>query len=101
MITKAGLLASGLNPASIQPKAGNGAVDLSKQFGNFLDQAMANLNDQQAQVDQLTKSMATGDLNDVSQLMIASEKSALGLQLTVQVRNKVIEAYQEIMRMQL
>jgi len=86
----------------VQPKvsSGEGAADLGKQFGSFLNDAMNNLNDQQKQVDQLNESFIKGELSDVHQLTIASEKASLGLELTVQVRNKVLEAYQEMMRMQ-
>jgi flagellar hook-basal body complex protein FliE len=88
---------------SIQPKekASTGAVDLSQQFGSFLNDAMTNLSTQETSVDQLNQRFISGDLPDVHQLMIASESATLGLELTVQVRNKVIEAYQEIMRMQM
>lgn len=75
--------------------------DVSKQFGNLLNQAITKLNDQQMTVEQLTERFAAGDLQDVHQLLIASEKASLGLELAVQVRNKAIEAYQEIMRMQI
>jgi flagellar hook-basal body complex protein FliE len=89
--------------SSITPKdnAGEGADDLGKKFGSFLNEAMTNLSAQQKQVDQLNESFIKGELSDVHQLTIASEKASLGLELTVQVRNKVLEAYQEIMRMQL
>lgn len=89
--------------SSIQPKdnSGEGAADLSKRFGSFLNDAMNNLNAGQQQVDQLNQSFIKGELSDVHQLTIATEKASLGLELTVQVRNKVLEAYQEIMRMQL
>lgn len=89
--------------SSVQPKdnSAEGAADLSKQFGSFLNEAMNNLNTGQQQVDQLNQSFIKGELADVHQLTIATEKASLGLELTVQVRNKVLEAYQEIMRMQL
>ncbi|MGG1520108.1 flagellar hook-basal body complex protein FliE [Paenibacillus oryzisoli] len=89
--------------SSVQPKdnSGEGAADLSKKFGDFLNNAITNLNVQQQQVDQLNTSFIKGELSDVHQLTIASEKASLGLELTVQVRNKVLEAYQEMMRMQL
>ncbi|KQX69194.1 MULTISPECIES: flagellar hook-basal body complex protein FliE [unclassified Paenibacillus] len=89
--------------SSIQPKdnSGEGAADLGKRFGSFLNDAISNLNTQQQQVDNLNQSFIKGELSDVHQLTIASEKASLGLELTVQVRNKVLEAYQEMMRMQL
>ncbi len=43
--------------------------------------------------------LAAGKLEDVSQVTIAAEKASIALQLTMQVRNKVIDAYQEVMRM--
>ena len=40
------------------------------------------------------------EVNDISQVVIAGEKAGVALQLTMQIRNKVVEAYQEVMRMQ-
>ncbi|MGB3261796.1 flagellar hook-basal body complex protein FliE, partial [Paenisporosarcina sp.] len=51
--------------------------------------------------DKLTNQLVTGEVKDIHEVMIASQKASLSLQLTVQVRNKVVEAYQEVMRMQL
>jgi flagellar hook-basal body complex protein FliE len=89
--------------SSVQPKdnSGVGAADVGKQFGSFLNDALNNLNDQQIAVDQLNQSFVKGELSDVHQLTIASEKASIGLELTVQARNKILEAYQEIMRMQM
>jgi len=83
------------------PLGQTGGTEVSQQFGSFLNNAMNSLSDQEAQVDQLNTQMVAGNLPDVSQLMIASQKAELGLDLTLQVRNKVIEAYQEIMRIQM
>ena len=44
--------------------------------------------------------LAAGRITDVSEVVIASEKAGIATQLTMQVRNRAIEAYQEIMRMQ-
>lgn len=78
-----------------------GATDLSQQFGSFLNDAISNLSKQETQVDQLNTQFISGNLADVHQLTIAAEKASLGLELTLQVRNKVIEAYQDVMRMQM
>jgi flagellar hook-basal body complex protein FliE len=79
----------------------NGATDLAQQFGSFLNNAISNLSNQESQVDQLNNQFVSGNLADVHQLTIASEKASLGLELTLQVRNKVLEAYQDVMRMQM
>lgn len=76
-------------------------VDVGQQFKNVLDSAISDLNQQNKVTDQLTTQLMTGDLNDIHKLMIENEKAAIHLELAVQVRNKVIEAYQEIMRMQI
>lgn len=78
-----------------------GAAGIAGQFGTFLNDAMNNLNKQHAALDTLNDKFVAGEIADVHQLTIAAEKLALSLELTVQVRNKVIEAYQEVMRTQL
>ncbi|HEX7057687.1 MAG TPA: flagellar hook-basal body complex protein FliE [Bacilli bacterium] len=104
MIAKTDLAGQLMNAPAVSggtSAPGKGAVDVSGQFGKLLETAIDQLNAQNAEVDELTKQFATGQLTDIHQLLIASEKASLGLELTVQIRNKMIEAYQEIMRMQL
>ncbi|NHN28387.1 flagellar hook-basal body complex protein FliE [Paenibacillus agricola] len=94
----------GLQPLQVTtplPVAKNmSASEVTEQFGSFLTDAMNKLNVQQQEVDQLNDKFAKGEISDVHQIVIASEKASLGLELTVQIRNKMIEAYQEVMRMQ-
>ncbi len=45
-------------------------------------------------------SLLTGDVNDISSVMIDSEKAELALSLTLEIRNKMLDAYNEIMNMQ-
>jgi len=52
------------------------------------------------QSNDLTNKLATGEINDLHQVMIAAEKANISLQFVIQVRNKAVEAYQEVMRMQ-
>jgi len=85
--------------------AGNAAakadgVRLGRQFSDFLNEAMAKLAADQQRVGELQEQFAAGQLPDVHNLLIEAEKAALNLELTVHIRNKVIEAYQEIMRIQ-
>lgn len=75
------------------------AADSIKGFGDFLNEALAKVEDAQKDAATAARRLAVGDIRDVSEVMIASEKASLALQLTVQVRNKVLEAYQEMMRM--
>ncbi|HVQ93252.1 MAG TPA: flagellar hook-basal body complex protein FliE [Mycobacteriales bacterium] len=71
--------------------------------GNFAAQVGQGLNTlQQAQTkaDDLAVQAATGDLLDVHDYMIAATEASLTTQLTVAVRNKAVDAFNEIMRMQ-
>lgn len=80
--------------------ARTGSVGGPESFQASLKSAVREVNDLQSQADKLATKMVTGDLDDVHQAMVAMQKASLALQFAVQVRNKVIEAYQEIMRMQ-
>ncbi len=79
----------------------NEGTDLVRSFGDVLEQALDTVNDMQSRADRLTEKLAAGEVNDIHQVMIAVEQVNLALQLTMQVRNKVIESYQEVMRMQI
>ena len=92
-----------LTQPNVQATAGNhvGAVDVAKSFGEFLNDALNSVNTQRAEAEQLTHQFISGQITDVHSVTIAAEKAALALELTVQVRNKVVEAYQEVMRIQI
>jgi flagellar hook-basal body complex protein FliE len=81
-----------------QEKTSN--VQEGNGFGDFLNKAIGEVNSLQQDSSQLKSNLVTGNIEDIHQVMIASEKANLAFQLTLQIRNKVIEAYQEIMRMQ-
>lgn len=69
-------------------------------FGASLGRAVDSLNELQSRADDLSTRAATGDLADIHEALIAMQEASLSLHFATQVRNKVIEAYQEIMRMQ-
>ena len=69
-------------------------------FGDLFKQSLEKVNAAQHKSDEMTNQLITGEVKDVHEVMIASQKASLSLQLTLQVRNKVVEAYQEVMRMQ-
>jgi flagellar hook-basal body complex protein FliE len=73
--------------------------DPISDFKNILNKSVQETNDLFAQADQATQAMAFGQ-KDVHQAMIALEQANLAFQLMIQVRNKMISAYQEIMAMQ-
>lgn len=69
-------------------------------FKDAVKTAIKEVNHLQNQADDAAVKMATGEIEDVHEAMIAMQKAKLALDFTIQVRNKVVEAYQEIMRMQ-
>lgn len=71
----------------------------TKSFGEFLTGALGEVNKLQASSVKASFDLAAGNLQDVSQVTIAAEKASIAMQLTMQVRNKMIDAYQEVMRM--
>lgn len=69
-------------------------------FAETLQQALATTNALQIEAGQQAELLAAGLVDDAHSVTIAAERASLALQLTVAVRNKALEAYQEIMRMQ-
>lgn len=69
-------------------------------FGKTLEQAIQALNNQQLEADQWAARLAAGEDVDLHQVLIALEQAEIGFRLALQVRSKLVEAYQEIMRMQ-
>ena len=89
-----------LSPSDAPSTASPSGTELGSQFSTMLTNALSKIETQEKTVNELTNKFATGELTDIHKLMIASQEAMIGLDLTVQIRNKVIEAYQEIMRTQ-
>ena len=83
------------------PVAGVGAGNATSgtDFTAALGQNLQNLQNVQDKADNLAVQAATGSLTDVHQYMIAATEASLTTQLTVAVRNKALDAFNEIMRM--
>lgn len=71
-----------------------------KGFESFLKEAIQSVNSLSKEADRQSAALVSGQTSDIHQVMIASEKASIAMQMTIQVRNKVIDAYHEIMRMQ-
>ena len=72
-----------------------------QSFGNLLAQKLSDLNGMQKRSDQLAVKAATGDLRDIHEYTIAANQSGVATSLVVNVRNKMVESFNEIMRMPL
>jgi flagellar hook-basal body complex protein FliE len=82
-------------PGAAAPAASSGA-----NFSAALGQGLNQLQQVQGKADNLAVQAAAGTLADPAEYMIASTQASLATQLTVAVRNKALEAFNEIMRMQ-
>jgi len=76
-----------------------GAVSGTQGFGQSLVKALDGLQGAQAKADGLAVQAATGDLTNVHDYMIAATEASLATELTVAVRNKAVEAFNQIMNM--
>lgn len=71
-----------------------------KGFAEILGDSLKEVQKLEGESDRQTAALVSGQTTDIHQVMIAAEKASTAVQLTVQVRNKVIDAYNEIMRLQ-
>ncbi|HEY9059821.1 MAG TPA: flagellar hook-basal body complex protein FliE [Pseudobacteroides sp.] len=79
------------------PVSENKGLNFSEIFNNALN----SVNELQAQSKELTNDLAAGRTDNIHEVLIAGEKADVALQLTIQIRNKILDAYTEIMRMQI
>jgi flagellar hook-basal body complex protein FliE len=71
-----------------------------KTFGEVLSQSLDKVNDLQVQADRGVNELVAGRNKNIHETMLLMEKADMSFRLAMQVRNKVIEAYREILRMQ-
>jgi flagellar hook-basal body complex protein FliE len=86
---------------SITTIKGPETQDAAASFGQMITNGLDNLQQTQATADSLAQQAATGELTDLHDYMIASTQASLATELTVAVRNRAVESFQEIMRMQI
>lgn len=96
---------SGISPSALMPSiqpttATPGAAAGGGDFGSWLGEALDTVSGAQAKADGLAVQAATGDLTAIHDFTIASSEAQILTQLTVEVRNRAVEAFNDIMRMQ-
>ncbi len=80
---------------ALQPQSMGG-----KSFADTLKDSIQQVNQLQKDADVKMQQLATGKTDNIQDVMIAAEKADIGLRLMMQVRNKIVDAYQEVMKMQ-
>lgn len=71
-----------------------------KGFADYLKDSLSETNKLQLDAERENELLAAGKINDISEVVVAGAKADLALQFTLQLRNRAISAYQELMRMQ-
>lgn len=79
----------------------NGVGTPKTDFADWMARETTALNAQLQNADALVQQLATGDNSNLHQVMLNLERAKLSFELVVQVRNKLLEGYQEVMRMQI
>jgi flagellar hook-basal body complex protein FliE len=74
--------------------------ETNSSFGDTLNQAIADVNSLQAEAGKAVEKMVAGESTDLHDVMIAVEKARTSFDLLMEIRNKTIDVYREIMRMQ-
>lgn len=87
------------SPNQLQVGKGTPA-EAQQKFATFLKDSINNVSKLQHESDIATNKMANGQRIELHEVMIASQKASITMQATIEIRNKVVEAYQEVMRMQ-
>ena len=76
-------------------------IDNKVNFGEILTNAMQDVNQMQIESNDYKELLAIGELDNLHDLTIAAEKANVSLQVTMSIRSKIVEAYKEIMRIQI
>lgn len=85
------------NSINTQKDINTNKIDFSKIVKEKLDQ----VNDKQVEAENKTIELIKGETNDIHEVMLSVEEARLSLELAVQIRNKIVEAVQELNRMQI
>jgi flagellar hook-basal body complex protein FliE len=93
---RAGLAVNG-QPLSVKPAAPSGA-----SFGDAMTQALKSVSAQQQEVSKMQRELQLDNPTvSLEETMVAMQKAQIGFQATLQVRNRLVSAYSEIMNMQI
>ncbi len=85
-----------LPSTKIYPNSNPEEVD---SFGNLLQSFINDVDGLQENADQMVQKFALGEVQDVHQVVVAAEEANIAFQLLLEIRNKLVEAYHELMRM--
>ncbi|AJC73109.1 flagellar hook-basal body protein FliE [Pseudothermotoga hypogea DSM 11164 = NBRC 106472] len=92
---------SGVGPSNVQRLQQDKTLKKAPDFAEILKEAFDKVNQVQKNAEQMASDFALGKISNIHEVIIEAEKATIALRLTTEVRNRIVEAYREIMRMQL
>ena len=96
------IIQGGLKSPAIEPKQTDDGKQIGgNTFGSVLKDAIMDINKLQTDADKAIAKVQLEDAGSIHDAMIALEKAGISFQVMMQVRNKILDAYQEVMRMQI
>jgi flagellar hook-basal body complex protein FliE len=88
--------------AGVGGAAGTGATEsgiAAGGFGDALRNALGQVNEMQSQSSAISEAYERGETTDIAAVMLARQQASIGFEATLQVRNKLLTAYRDIMNM--
>ncbi|MCD6308250.1 MAG: flagellar hook-basal body complex protein FliE [Candidatus Latescibacteria bacterium] len=92
-----GIGGKGLQP--LKPVDAGKTEKSDESFAGTLKHFVEDVNGLQNKMDNSIEKLATGEITDVHEVMIAVEEANTAMEFMIEIRNKIVEAYQEVMRM--
>ena len=93
-------LPDGLKPAGTSTPSGRIPASGGPSFGNMISNVIKDVDELHKTAEQTTEKLITGELEDVHQVVVAMEEAQISFRLLMEVRNKLVTAYQEVMKTQ-
>jgi flagellar hook-basal body complex protein FliE len=90
-----------ISPSTILPVSSTGTASSGAAFGAIFQDAVSKVEQLRTNATQSVERFLSGEGEELHQTALATQKAEIAFELFTQVRNKVVQAYQEIMRMQI
>ncbi len=90
-----------LNPLPLKPADSNPIAKVGSDFSDIIKSTISHVADAESQGDKAIESLQSGEAKNLHEVMISVEKADISVKMLVQFRNKALQAYEEIMRMQI
>ncbi len=94
-------ISSGAPPLPLQQVSRNPIEEAGSNFGNIIKNTIAQTVSAEQQGEKAIEELASGQARNLHEVMISVEKADISLKMLVQFRNKALQAYEEVMRLQI